>query len=237
MKYLRYRHLFRLFEYVQPFINYSIPKEEALPGDNVLVIAPHQDDEAIGCAGTVIKHTRSGKKAEIAFCTFDSAKRMQESEQAALALGSKRNHFLQFPIRSLDGNKAFEENMAMLLKKTSPEIIFLPFWFDNHPDHRAVSKSLIKIKNKIDMNIMVYAYAVWSPLNPNCFVDISSVWEDKKAAIECYKTQTVSRNYVKIAQGLNQYWAEIKAPGTQYAETFFKATIKEYISLGKKIFR
>ncbi|MDR2426603.1 MAG: PIG-L family deacetylase [Endomicrobium sp.] len=237
MKYLRYRHLFRLFEHIQPFINYSIPKEDALPGEKVLVIAPHQDDEAIGCAGTVIKHTKSGKIAEIAFCTFDSAERMKESEKAASTLGSKRNHFLQFPLRTLDGNKAFEENMIMLLKKTTPEIVFLPFWFDNHPDHRAVSKALIKIKNKIDLNIMIYAYSVWAPLNPNSIIDISDVWEEKKTAIECYKTQTSSRDYVKIAQGLNQYWAEIKIPGMKYAETFFKATVKEYISLGKKIFK
>ncbi|MCL2144427.1 MAG: PIG-L family deacetylase [Endomicrobia bacterium] len=236
MKYLRYRHLFRLFEHIQPFVNYSIPKEEALPAEKVLVIAPHQDDEAVGCAGTILKHTKAGKSAEIAFCTFDSAERMKESEHAAAMLGSKRNHFLQFPLRSLDGNKHFEENLEMLLKKTAPEIVFLPFWFDNHPDHRAVSKALIKIKKKIDLNIMIYAYSVWTPLNPNCIFDISAEWEDKKKAIECYKTQLASRNYVRIAQGLNQYWGEIKSHGMKYAETFFRATVKEYISLGKKIF-
>lgn len=237
MKYLRYRHLFRLFEHIQPFLNYSIPKENELPADKVLVIAPHQDDESIGCAGTILKHTKSGKKAEIAFCTHESNDRMKESEKAASILGSKRNHFLQFPIRSLDGNKKFEENLKMLLKKTAPEIVFVPFWFDNHPDHRAVSKAFIKIKNKIDPNIMIYAYSVWMPLNPNCIIDISDVWEEKKKAIQCYKTQTASRDYVKIAQGLNQYWAEIKTPGMQYAETFFRATLKEYISIGKKIFK
>ena len=237
MKYLRYRHLFRLFEHIQPFINYSIPKEEAFPSEKILVIAPHQDDEAIGCGGAVLKHTKAGKNAEIAFCTYDSMKRMKESEQAAVMLGSKRNHFLQFPIRTLDDNKNFEENLQMLLKKTAPEALLLPFWFDNHPDHRAVSKALIKIKDKIDSNIMVYAYSVWSPLNPNCIFDISDVWEDKKKAIECYKTQMSSRDYVKIAQGLNQYWGEIKSQGMRYAEAFFKATVKEYISLGKKIFK
>jgi LmbE family N-acetylglucosaminyl deacetylase len=84
---------------------------------------------------------------------------------------------------------------------------------------------------------MIYAYSVWAPLNPNCLVDISGVWEEKKKAIECYKTQLASRDYVKIAQGLNQYWGEIKSHGMQYAEVFLKATVKEYISLGKKIFR
>lgn len=237
MKYLRYRHLFRLFEHIQPFINYSMPKESSLKADRILVIAPHQDDEAIGCAGTVLKHTKAGKTAEIAFCTHENAARMKESEKAASILGSKRNHFLQFPLRSLDGNKDFQENLIALFEKTKPEIVFLPFWFDNHPDHRAVSKALIKIKKKIDPNIMIYAYSVWAPLNPNCIIDISDVWDDKKKAIECYKTQTKSRDYIKIAKGLNQYWAEIKTPGMKYAEAFFRATLQEYISLGKKIFK
>lgn len=237
MRYLRNRHLFRLYEHIQPFINYSIPRENEISGNKALVIAPHQDDESIGCAGTIIKHTKAGGEAEIAFCTYDTTERMKESEKAASILGSKRNHFLQFPIRTLDGNKAFENNLVTLFEKTSPEIVFLPFWFDNHPDHRAVSKALIKIRKRIDFNFMVYAYPVWSPLNPNCLIDISNEWEDKKKAIECYKTQTVSRDYVKIAQGLNQYWAEIKMPGMKYAETFFRSTVKEYISLGKKIFR
>ncbi|MCL2334915.1 MAG: PIG-L family deacetylase [Endomicrobia bacterium] len=236
MKYLRYRHLFRLYEHVQPFINYSIPLEEKLADKKVLVIAPHQDDEAIGCAGTVINHVKNGGEAEILFCTNDTYERMKESEKASSIIGSKRNHFLQFPIRTLDGNKKFEENLSLIFQKTKPETVFLPFWFDNHPDHRAVSKALISLKKKIPMNFMVYAYSVWTPLNPNCIFDISGVWEEKKKAIECYKTQLASRDYVKIAQSLNQYWAEIKNPQMQYAETFFKATAQEYISLGKKIF-
>lgn len=237
MRYLRYRHLFRLYEYIQPFINYSIPNENEIAGNKVLVIAPHQDDESIGCGGTIIKHAKSGGEVEIAFCTHDTNERMKESEKAASILGSKRNHFFQFPIRTLHGNKEFEENIIVLFEKTSPEVLFLPFWFDNHPDHRAVSRTLIKIRKKIDLDFMVYAYSVWSPLNPNCLIDISEEWEAKKKAIECYKTQLISRDYIKIAQGLNQYWAEIKSPGMQYAETFFRATAKEYISLGKKIFR
>lgn len=236
MRYLRYRHLFRMFEFIQPFINYSVPLESKLPGDKVLIIAPHQDDEAIGCAGTVIKHINSGGEAEIAFCTYDTTERMKESEKAASIIGSKKNHFLQFPIRTLSGNKKFEDNIITVFQKADPEIVFIPFWFDNHPDHRAVSDVLIKIRKKIKLKFMVYAYSVWSPLNPNCIFDISNEWKDKKKAIECYKTQIATRDYVKIASGLNQYWAEIKSPGMQYAEVFFRATAQEYISLGKKIF-
>lgn len=237
MKRLKNRHLFKMYEYIQPFINYSIPNEKALYGDKVLVIAPHQDDESIGCAGTLIKHVRNGGYVEIVFCTYDTLERMKEAEKAASIIGSQKNHYMQFPVRNLYNNKKFKQNLTFVINNVSPDIIFLPFWFDKHDDHRAVSKVLIDIKQEISLNFMIYSYAVWSTLNPNCLFDISDTWELKKKAIECYKTQIATRDYVRIAQGLNQYWGEIKSPGMQYAETFFKATAKEYISLGKKIFK
>jgi hypothetical protein len=54
---------------------------------------------------------------------------------------------------------------------------------------------------------------------------MSDVWKLKKKMIECRKTQAVLRDYVKIAQGLNQHWSEIKRPSMCVdAETFFRAT-------------
>jgi LmbE family N-acetylglucosaminyl deacetylase len=225
-----------MYEYIQPFINYSIPNEEALYGNKVLVVAPHQDDEAIGCAGTVIKHAKSGGHVEIVFCSHDTSERMKEAEKAASIMYSQKNHYMQFPLRSLSYNRDFEKSLVSVINKVKPDVVFLPFLFDKHDDHRAISKALINIKKKIDLNFMVYSYSVWSPLNPNCLFDISNEWELKKQAIECYKTQIATRDYVKIAQGLNQYWGEIKSPGMQYAETFFMATVQEYISLSKKVF-
>ncbi|AKL97609.1 PIG-L deacetylase family protein [Endomicrobium proavitum] len=236
MAQLRFKHLFRIFEHIRPFLSYSIAADDSLYDRRILVIAPHQLDEAVGCGGTIIKHAQNGGHAEIVYCTHENPERMKESEAAASLLGSKRNHFLQFAARSLSGNKRFEETLASIIKRVKPNAVFLPFWFDNHKDHTAVSKALIKINKIVKLNFTVYAYGVWSPVMPNAIVDISSVWEQKQSAIECYKSQLASRDYVKIAQGLNSYWAEIKKPGMKYAETFFKLSAQEYIKLGRKIF-
>jgi LmbE family N-acetylglucosaminyl deacetylase len=237
MKRLKNRHLFRMYEYIQPFINYSIPNEESVWGNKILVIAPHQDDEVIGCGGTLVKNVKAGKHMEIVFCTHDTAERMQEAQKAAVIIGSKKNHFMQFPIRTLSGNKDFYNNLALVINKVEPDVLFMPFLFDKHDDHRAITQAIIDIKKDINLNLVIYSYAVWSPLNPNCLFDISAHWELKKQAIECYKTQIATRDYIKIAQGLNQYWGELKEHGMNYAETFFKASAKEYISLGKKILK
>ncbi|GHT34970.1 hypothetical protein AGMMS49592_5100 [Endomicrobiia bacterium] len=237
MKHLKNRHLFRMYEYIQPFINYSIPSERSVWGNKILVIAPHQDDEAIGCAGTLVKNVKAGRHVEIVFCTHDTTERMRESEKVASIIGSKKNHFMRFTMRSLSGNKDFYNNLALVINKVEPDVLFMPFLFDKHDDHIAVTQAVIDIRKDIDLKFMVYSYAVWSPLNPNCLFDISAEWELKKQAIECYKTQIAARDYIKIAQGLNGYWGELKEHGMSYAETFFKASAQEYISLGKKILR
>lgn len=53
-------------------------------------------------------------------------------------------------------------------------------------------------------------------------------------AIECYKSQTATRDYVKMASSISQFWAIVKGKNMEYAETF-KATAKEYISLVKRV--
>ena len=236
MKYASYRNVFRMYEYVQPFLKYSLPLEEQLPGKKVLVIAPHQDDESIGCGGTLIKHTKAGGRLEIAFCTSGGEKRMYEAKDAAKLLGSRINHFLQFETRSLYKNtNQLAERFTELFNRVKPEIVFLPFMIDNHQDHVAISRAFVKAYKNRTINCLIYAYSIWTTLIPNVIFDISEQWEQKKQAIEYYKTQTATRDYVTMASSISKYWSVVKGRNTQYCEAFFKATSSEYVSLVKKI--
>ncbi len=236
MKYASYRSIFRMYEYIQPFLKYSLPFEEKLPGNKVLVIAPHQDDESIGCGGTLAKHTKAGGRLEVAFCTSGGEKRMYEAKDAAKTLGSRINHFLQFDIRSLYKNtNQLAERFTELFNRVRPDIIFLPFMIDNHQDHVAVSRAFVKAYKNKAIDCFIYAYSVWTTQIPNIVVDISENWEQKKQAIECYKTQLSDRDYITMASSISKYWAVVKGKNTQYCEAFFKATSSEYVSLVKKI--
>lgn len=235
MKYASNKSVFKIYEYIQPFLKYSTPVEDKIPGNNVLVIAPHQDDESIGCGGTIIKHVRDGGHLEIVFCTSDNA-RAEETREATKILGSRVNHFLQFEVGSLHSlNSALVSRFTNVFEKACPDVIFLPFMLDNHADHIAISRAFAKSYKQNPIDCLVYAYPVWNTLMPNVVYDITSVWEDKKRAIECYKSQTATRDYVKMASSIAQFWAIVKGKNIEYAETFFKATAKEYISLVKKV--
>src|SRR5258706_3541998 len=90
-----------------------MPEAEAIPfepqdlrGERLLVLAPHPDDEVIGCGGLVALHLREGRKVHVAVAT-DGAQagvapqRESESRAALALLGAVTIEFLRFPDRQL----------------------------------------------------------------------------------------------------------------------------------------
>jgi LmbE family N-acetylglucosaminyl deacetylase len=211
--------------------------EDKLPGKKVLVLAPHQDDEVIGCGGTIYKHVKAGGTCDILYFTHDSEKREEESITALTTLGINSSTNLKYKIETLAAQAKLQEELLNILKEKKPDIVFLPFLLDNHVDHRAVNQALINIGAENSFECMVYAYPVWFPVYPNILVDISDVWQNKKEAILAYKSQMADRDYVKMSYSLGQYWAMVKGRNIEVVETFFKATLKEYSKLGKKVFK
>ena len=234
VSFIRYGKMFGLYELIQPYLKYSLPVEEKLPANNVLVIAPHQDDESIGCGGTIYLHTKNGGKAGVVFCTSDGKIREDESVVALKTLGVTNSVSLGFKVESLKSEDGLGAKLAGIIDEKKPEIVFIPFFIDNHEDHRAVNSAIASAYSKKQADFMIYAYPVWFPLYPNVLADIGSAWEKKKQAIECYKSQTATRDYVKMARSLGEYWGEVKGRGITNVETFFKASAKEYFVLVRK---
>jgi LmbE family N-acetylglucosaminyl deacetylase len=233
-RFIRYRNLFGLYELIQPFLKYSLPLEDRLPGKSALVVAPHPDDEAIGCGGTIARHTAAGGTADLLVCTMD-AERKTEVAAAAKELGFRDTVVLGHPVGSLQENAALPQQLYAALRERRPDVLFVPFWFDNHVDHRAVNQALIVGYARGSFDCMVYAYPVWFPLHPNLLIDIGSSWDVKKRAIECYPSQLATRDYVTMSRALAQYWARVKGRRLEVVETFFRATLAEYVSFGKKL--
>lgn len=234
VSFIRYEKMFGLYELIQPYLKYSLPVEERLPVNNVLVIAPHQDDESIGCGGTVFLHAKNNGRASVVFCTSDGKIREDESAEALKALGVSDSLQLGYKIETLKSEAGLGARLASIIDEKKPEIVFIPFFIDNHEDHRAVNSALAGAYTDKQADFMIYAYPVWFPLYPNVLVDIGRAWEKKKQAIECYRSQIATRDYVKMARSLGEYWAEVKGHGIKNAETYFKATAKEYFSLVRK---
>ena len=226
---LRFNAVFRLYEKIQPYLKYTLHVENKIPFDNALILAPHMDDEAIGCGGMLVKLKNAGGKARVLFFTKDSETRKAEAVKACGILGATPV-FLDYAGESLSDNVAKAGlDIQKAIEEYTPGAVFVPFFLDNHVDHRALSLALLNVK----YTGMIYAYPVWSPLYPNVMIDISGEWEEKKKAIECYKSQLATRDYVKMSFSLGQYWAIAKGRNMAVAETFLRLSLIEYLKLVK----
>ena len=117
---------------------------------NVLVIAPHPDDEAIGCGGAICLHQERGDRVTAVFLTSgelglkhlsrDEAWRVREgeAETAAEVLGIAALVFLRLPDWDMD-EAVDDAAMALrpVLERDPPDMVYLPHPGEWHPDHRA----------------------------------------------------------------------------------------------------
>jgi len=117
---------------------------------NVLVIAPHPDDEVIGCGGTLCLHAASGDRVTVVFLTSGElglkdrppkkAWQIRESEARAAGriLGVARLEFFHLPDWTAgDHVERGARLLSPILQAECPEMIYLPHPRDWHPDHQA----------------------------------------------------------------------------------------------------
>jgi LmbE family N-acetylglucosaminyl deacetylase len=110
--------------------------------------------------------------------------------------------------------------------------VYLPFYLEEHPDHRAASQVLLDAVAGTSLQFQCMGYEVWTPLFPNCLVRIDSTVETKKQALQEYRSQLEQCDYLHASIGLNAHRSAglINPPGFQggYAEAFHATSLPEY---------
>jgi LmbE family N-acetylglucosaminyl deacetylase len=210
----------------------AIPYEPALlRGERLLVLAPHPDDEVIGCGGLVALHLRERRTVRVVVATDGAqagaaAARQEESRRALAALGGDAQlAFLGFPDRDLGDELAPRLREELLAFR--PDLILVPAPIEIHPDHHALARIFCELVQRdetlfADLAVARVAfYEVGQPLRPNAIVDISDVAEAKYAAIAKHESQLAQRDYVAYTRGLNAYRAMTLPPETKFAEGYY----------------
>lgn len=109
---------------------------------DVLAFGAHSDDVEIGMAGSIYKWTASGRNVVI--CDLTRAElssngtvetRQREAAEAAGKLGVLERVNLKLPDRGLFFKDEYIRQIADLIRKYTPTLIFAPFSEDRHPDH------------------------------------------------------------------------------------------------------
>ena len=136
------------------------------PGaERLVVLAPHMDDETIGCGGTLARHMRAGAKARVVFLTDGRAggsgsgqsrtgrrnaeaqlvsTRKEEARRALAILGVESISFLDAEDGMLAQDRTVATRLREILAAERPELIYVPHFVEQHPDHTAASAVLFE---------------------------------------------------------------------------------------------
>ena len=150
-----------------------------------VVIAPHQDDESLGCGGTIAllrqiglpvhvifvsdgskSHPNSKKYPEAALRELretEALKALQILDVAADNASFMRLKDTAVPNQTSSGFDAAVGQMAEILKLINPKTILVTWEKDPHPDHRSswqiVDKAVLQLKNK--PRVLQYLIWIW----------------------------------------------------------------------------
>ena len=180
---------------------------------NILIVAPHPDDEVLGCGGIIGKYTKAGNDVYVLVITRGNPKlyaedRIDNVRREALAahklLGVKETKFLDFFAPQLDVTPQADLSRAIseFIKDQKIEEIYLPHRGDIHHDHRAVFNAGLVAARPVNgcMVKSIFSYETLSETEwaapfgddafiPNHFVNIESEFDDKILAMSSFKSQ------------------------------------------------
>jgi FkbM family methyltransferase len=145
---------------------------------SAIVFSPHQDDETLGCGGTIMRKKQAGAVVKLVFMTDGSRShhrfipelelkslRQQEALSASSRLGLPASEVIFWDYRDGELNNSFRQAVEQtkdLLTQEKPQQVFIPYYRETHPDHyatnRIVTTALTEIFNR---DVTIYEYPVW----------------------------------------------------------------------------
>jgi LmbE family N-acetylglucosaminyl deacetylase len=183
---------------------------------NVLVVAAHPDDEALGCGGTIARHVAAGDRVEVVFFTDGVGARYQDSstshkqnevvrneaaQHAAKILGTASPTCFGFPDNRLDSVDLLDLVKAVenLGRRCRPTTVYTHWAGDLNIDHRLVCQAVMTAFRPMAdcpvMQIRLFEVpsstewgdrAVTPAFRPNLYVGIEKFLDVKRRALDAY---------------------------------------------------
>lgn len=178
-----------------------------------LVIAPHPDDEVLGCGGTMKRLASNGAQVHVVIVTKAGVEAFgpdvarigrEEAARAHAHLGVHATHYLDFPAAALDTvpHASMNAELGRLMQSLCPDTLFVPFLGDVHLDHQLTFLSaMVAARPRGGQGpARVYAYETLSETNwyapgltpafvPNVYFDIGDTVAAKIAAFTMFRSQ------------------------------------------------
>lgn len=176
---------------------------------DVLAIMAHPDDVELTCGGTLLASVARGRRVGIVDLTAGEtgsrgtvALRAAEAEEAARILGASVRENLRLPDAHIVNSPETRETVIRAIRRHRPRIVITHARQGRHPDHIAAAQLVRDACFLSGLKNLASDAPAFRPLKvvhcmsfredaivPSFIVDISDVFEQKLAAIRCYRSQ------------------------------------------------
>ena len=185
---------------------------------SALVLAPHPDDEVLGCAGAILRHVARGDPVRVIILTDGGgwqadgaeraayiADRRQESRKAAAILGYGEPEFWEYRDRELRYDEPLVRRLTEAAAAVEARWLYAPSPYELHPDHRALALAALEVTRRLAGQISLALYEVGAPLPPNRLLDLTELFERKRQALACFISQLAVQAYDRHVEALNRF--------------------------------
>jgi LmbE family N-acetylglucosaminyl deacetylase len=213
----------------------------------VVVLAPHPDDELIGCGGTLCRLRSAGAKVSILQATdgcrlqslhdLPAARRktirLEEAARVASALGAELVSWGQEDARLRCSAETIAE-LVRVVARLRPTHVFTPFVGDRHADHRVLSRILGAALAEAEVQPQVLQYEVWSLVPANLYCDITDQAETLESLLLLYERAMRVEDFVHFCESRNLARALELTGRHGYVEAFLSTSSAEYQRLAER---
>ena len=145
------------------------------PTGNVVILAPHPDDEVFGCGGLIARLVAEGHAPHVIVLTgggshrcccltsesdiISERRKLTHKAISVLGLPESHLHELNFIDGHIsDGNPDEKKKLISLISEINPDVILVPHHGEGWPDHLAARDVGIELAGE---DTDVYEYCVW----------------------------------------------------------------------------
>lgn len=224
---------------------------ERVRAGSVLVLAPHYDDEVLGCGGLLAQLAAAGAAVRVLFLTDGGGggdekvedaeayrrRRREEGSRVCELLGLAGCDHLGLPDGALE--HLLEETVQGIrrgLFTQRPELLLVPSPLEASRDHRAAFAAFHRLLAGVRdgdpdqeplRGLRILLYEVNQPGHPDLLVDVTAEAPLLSQAMAVYASQEERHPYWNAGLGLRRFRTLSLAPGVELAEGYRRLRVAD----------
>jgi LmbE family N-acetylglucosaminyl deacetylase len=203
----------------------------------VLVVAPHPDDDLLGCGGTASLHALQGDPVHVVIAydgllgdpegRYDRTElarmRREEAVAGGACVGLEHYEFWSYPEGhepTADELRAGATRLAERMTELGTDTVYAPWIGEQHLDHHVLARVVRLACALSGFSGRAWGYEVWTPLSATLVVDVTRVYPMKVQGLLKHRTQLAYADIVHYGLGLNAHRSLYLPADGHFGEAF-----------------